>query len=67
MLNGEVLDHDLKQSSDVSSEELEKERHISVMKDRRESVTSVSADISDTLEPDLKNIQASSRENTSRV
>ena len=65
MLNDEVLDHDLDKAH-VEEKGLEGARRASVMEDRRQSVTRISADINDTFQPDLKNINEVSRENTEK-
>ena len=65
MLHDQQLDTDLKHS-DLSTDEIEEKQRESFMQDRRESVTRVGADINDTFEPDLKNIQETSRENTGK-
>lgn len=64
MLNNQSLDKDL--HSDMASEEIEEKQMESAINDRRESVTRVSADINDTFEPDLKNIQEANIQETSR-
>lgn len=60
MLHDRALDSEFK-PSDASSEDIEEKRRESIIKDRRESVTRVNADINDTFSPDLKNINEASR------
>ena len=65
MLHGQALDKELHHKGG-SSEDIEEKRRESLMKDRRESVTRISADVNDTFSPDLKNINEASKENTER-
>ncbi len=63
MLNDQALDADLEKSG-LPQEVIEEKRRDSYMKDRRDSVDRVNADVNDTFAPDLKNITEASRENT---
>lgn len=66
MINDERLDKDL-HASDASSDEIEEKRRESIMKDRRESITRVSADINDTFEPDMKAVNEANNQPANRV